>query len=155
RAEDAEAGVVRPGPRESSRRPAVAQSLNPVRDDRARKSAVREGGPRTRTSHRLIFLLVPLLVIAAVRLRHWNATKQEFPLVAERGRTEGIPALDEGKFDKAYQLLSAAKTAVDALGGAVEDAEAIRHAAAEAALFVNRCPRSVEDLLAEAGRTDP
>src|SRR5208282_6366990 len=68
---------------------------------------------------------------------------------------KGIPALDEGNFDKAYQLLSAAKAAVDALGGAVEDAEAIRSAAAEAEVFVNRCSRSLEDLLTEAGRTSP
>src|SRR5207247_747776 len=91
--------------------------------------AVPEAKPaaRKRSSHRLIFVLIPLLVVATVGWRYWTQRRQEYPLTAERGRIEGIPALDEGNFDKAYQLLSAAKTAVDALGGAVEDAEAIRH----------------------------
>jgi hypothetical protein len=99
--------------------------------------------------------LVPVLVVATLGWRSWTAKRQEFPLIAERGRTEGIPALDRGNFDRAYQLLSAAKTAVDALGGAVEDADEIRHAADEAALFVDLCSRLPEELLAEAGRTDP
>jgi hypothetical protein len=118
--------------------------------------AALESQPETgrRSHHRLIFLLVPLLVIAAVGWRYWNSRRQEFPLVVERGRTEGIPALDEGNFDKAYQLLSAAKSAVDALGGALDDAEAIRHAADEAAIFVDPAPL-LEDLLAEAARTNP
>ena len=76
-------------------------------------------------------------------------------MIAEKGRIEGIPALDEGNFDKAYQLLSAAKSAVDALGGAVEGADEIRTAAAEAAIFVDLSPRLLEDMLEEAGRTDP
>ena len=80
---------------------------------------------------------------------------QEYPLIAETGRIEGIPALDEGNFDKAYQLLSAAKTAVDSLGGAVEGADEIRTAAAEAAIFVDLSPQLLEDMLEEAGRTDP
>ena len=80
---------------------------------------------------------------------------QEYPLIAERGRNEGIPALDQGDFDTAYQLLSAAKTAVDSLGGAVEKAEEIRTAAAEAAIFNDRSPLLLEEMLEEAGRTDP
>jgi hypothetical protein len=103
----------------------------------------------------LVFLLVPLLFIAAVALRSWMSRRQEFPLIAERGRTEGIPALKEGHFDQAYQLLSAAKTAVDALGGAVEGAEQIREAANEAALYVDLASSSMEEMLQEAGRTEP
>jgi hypothetical protein len=110
--------------------------------------------PRKWTRHRLIFVLVPLLVVATVGWRYWNSRRQEFPLEAERGRTEGILALDEGNFDRAYQLLSAAKKAVDALGGGVEDADKIRQAADEAALFVDLCNRSLEDLFDEAKRTD-
>ena len=71
------------------------------------------------------------------------------------GRTEGIPALEEGKFDNANQLLSAAREAVDALGGAVEDAEEIRHAADEATILVNLLTDSLESLLDEAARTSP
>jgi hypothetical protein len=76
-------------------------------------------------------------------------------LIVEKGKNDGIPALDEGNFDKAYQLLSAAKSAVDALGGAVADAETIRTAAAEAAIFNDRSPLLLEEMLEEAGRADP
>jgi hypothetical protein len=110
---------------------------------------------RKRSPHLLIFLLVPLLIIATFGWSYWKQRRQEFPLIAERGRTEGIPALEEGNFDKAYQLLSAAVTAVDGLGGAVDGAEDIRKAAAEAAIFVNQSSSSLEDMLEEAGRTSP
>jgi len=137
--------------------PVGARPTGPRRDPDTTAPAVLETRyqPRKRHRLRLIALLVPLLVVATVGWRYWNSRRQEFPLIAERGRTEGIPALDEGNFDRAYQILSAAKAAVEALGGDVADAEAIRHAAAEAAIFVDRSPRLLEDLLDEAGRTDP
>jgi hypothetical protein len=103
----------------------------------------------------MIFLLVPLLVIGTVAWRYRKSQRREFPLIAEKGRTDGIKALDDGNFDKAHQLLAAAASAVDALGGAVEAADEIRHAALEAAVFVNLAPGSLEDMLAEAGRTAP
>ncbi len=110
---------------------------------------------RRRSLPMVILIAVPLLVVITIAWRIHRNRLQEYPLDAEAGRLKGIPALDEGDFDKAYQLLSAAKTAVDALGGAVEDAEAIRGAASEAEVFVNLCSRSLEDLLTEAGRTSP
>ncbi len=105
--------------------------------------------------HTLIFIVVPIVVVATIGWRVRQYRRQGYPLIAEEGRLKGIPALDEGNFDKAYQLLSAAKAAVDYLGGAVEDAEAIKSAAEEAEVFVNRCSRSLEDLLTEAGHTSP
>ncbi len=112
-------------------------------------------GSRTHAYHRLIFVLVPLLVVMTVSWRYWRQRRQEYPLIAERGKVEGIPALEEGNFDKAYQLLSAAKAAVNALGGAVDDADTIRNAADEAAIFVDQAPISLEEMLEQAGRTDP
>jgi DNA-directed RNA polymerase subunit RPC12/RpoP len=103
----------------------------------------------------VVLVVVPLLVIATVAWRYRRQRHQEYPVVAERGKIEGIPALEEGNFDKAHQLLSAAKSAVDALGGAVEGADDIRNAADEAAIFVDQSPRSLEEMLGEAGRTDP
>jgi hypothetical protein len=96
-----------------------------------------------------------LLVLGTVGLRTWRSYHQDLPRVAERGKSEGIPALEEGNFDMAFQLLSAARQAVDALGGAVEGAEQIRKAADEAAIFVDLIPDSLEDLLDEAGRSSP
>jgi hypothetical protein len=100
----------------------------------------------------LILIFVPLLVITAAAWSYWRNLRQEYPLIAERGRSDGIPALDEGKFDKAYQLLAAAKSAVDSLGGAVAGADEIRTAAAEAAIFVDLIPRPLEEMLEDAGR---
>jgi hypothetical protein len=104
----------------------------------------------------LMVVLVTLLVVAAVSWRYWRQRLDEFPLIAERAREQGIPALDAGDFDKAHQLLAAGRKAVDALDGAVGGAEEIREAAAEAAVYVNLCDTSLEDMLAEARRTtDP
>ena len=111
--------------------------------------------PRRRSHHGLIFVLVPLLVIAAGSWRYWKQRRQEFPLIAERARDQGIPALDAGDFSKAHHLLAAGKQAVDALGGGVEGAEEIRHAADEAAIYVDLCDISLEDMLVEARRADP
>jgi hypothetical protein len=109
--------------------------------------------PRRRSRHGWIFVLVPLIIIAAVSWRYRTQRRQDYPLIAERARDQGIPALDAGDFDKAHQLLAAGKKAVDALGGAVEGADDIREAADEAAIYVNLCDISLEDMLAEARRT--
>ena len=80
----------------------------------------------------VVLACVALLVLGTFAWRTWRQRRENLPQVVRIGRTEGISALEEGKFDKANQLLSAAKEAVDSLGGAVEDAEKIRHAADEA-----------------------
>ena len=144
--------------RPSSRRPAsaVARPAKSRRGAEPTAPAVPEPrvAPRRRSRLGLIFLLLPLLMIATGSWRIWKQRRQEYPLIAEKGRLAGIPALDAGEFDKAYQLLSAARTAVDALGGAVEGAEEIRDAAKEADIFVDLCNDKLEDMLAEAARTD-
>jgi hypothetical protein len=110
----------------------------------------RRPASRKRTINILIAIAIPLLVVATVAWRIREQRRQEYPLIAQEGRENGIPALEEGNFDKAYQLLSKAKAAVDGLGEAVEDAAEIKHAADEAEAFVNLCSRSLEELLAEA-----
>jgi DNA-directed RNA polymerase subunit RPC12/RpoP len=100
----------------------------------------------------VVLVVVPLLVIATVAWRSWRQRREKYPIVAETGKVEGIPALEAGNFGKAHQLLSAAKAAVDALGGAVNDADEIRIAADEAAIFDDRSPRTLEEMLEEAGR---
>jgi hypothetical protein len=153
--EASDAGAKR---RESRAKATAARSARPRRGRELPIPAILEvesvPKPRARSRLRLLILLLPLLVLATVAWRVWRSYRQEFPLIVERGRTEGIAALEDGDFDRAYQLLSAAKTAVDGLGGAVEDADEIRHAADEAALFVDPAPL-LEDLLAEAARTNP
>ena len=110
---------------------------------------------RSRPRPLVILACVALLVLGTVAIRHWRNRRQDLPQLAIAGRTEGIPALEEGKFDKANQILSAAREAVDSLGGAVEDADKIRHAADEASIFVNLLSDPLESLLDEASRTTP
>ncbi len=104
--------------------------------------------------HRPLVVLACVVVLALGTLawRTWRQRWSNLPQVAWIGKTEGIAALEEGKFDHANQLLSAAREAVDALGSAVEDADTIRHAADEAAIFVNLLNDSLENLLDEAAR---
>ena len=100
----------------------------------------------------LIFLLLTVLILATVGWRMLKNLRAQYPLIAERGRDEGIPALEAGEFDHAFQLLKEARSAVEGLGGAVDRADEIIQAAKEAAVFVDLCPESLEDLLAKAGR---
>jgi hypothetical protein len=142
--------------------PAGAVAARPARPRGSRDAAatavpapiVIDARPRARRGPRLglIFVSLTLLILATVGWRVWKNRRAQDPLVAQQGRDEGIPALDSGDFDRAYQLLSAARSAVDALGGAVEGADEIRQAADEAAIYVNLCPDSLEDMIAEAGR---
>ncbi len=107
---------------------------------------------RKRLLHRLLVVLVPVVVVATVAWSYRQRVLQGYPLVAEKGRKEGIAALEAGEFDKANQILSAARTAVDGLGGAVEGADEIRQAADEAAIFVNLITVDLGELLDELGR---
>ncbi len=103
----------------------------------------------------LVLACVALLALGAFAWTTWRQRWENLPQVVRIGRTEGIAALEEGKFDHANQLLSAAREAVDALGGAVEGAEEVRHAADEASILVNLLTDSLESLLDEAARTSP
>jgi hypothetical protein len=138
-------------------RPATAalSSRGQPADVLARQQLEPRPAGRRPSLNRWILIVVPFLVVMAVGWRYWQGRRQEYPLDAEKGRLEGIPALEEGNFDRAYQLLSAAKIAVNALGGDVEGADKIREAADEADIFVHLTPQSLEDMLDEAGRTDP
>jgi hypothetical protein len=133
-------------------RPAAARSRVP---EAVEPAPARPAEGRRRNLHRWLVVLIPLLVVATVAWRVRQQHRQEYPLLAEKGRTEGIPALEEGDFVKANQLLAVAKSAVDALGGNVEDADQIRNAADEARIFVELIPETPEELLAQAGRDDP
>jgi hypothetical protein len=74
--------------------------------------------------------------------------------VAEKGWTEGLPALDEGRFDTARQLLFAARDAVDTLGDQSEHASDIRQAAREVAILTQLCSDGLDSLLDQAIRSE-
>ncbi|MBV8611108.1 MAG: hypothetical protein JO034_27065 [Singulisphaera sp.] len=147
-----EAGPPRPRPaRRPGLRPRGAPSVGvPVETLR-----VRLGAWTWHRRHRLLFLAVVCVVLATVgyRLRWWR--RQELPRIAEIGKTQGLAALDAGKFDLAYQLLSEAERAVDALGDASESSAEIRKGAEEAAIFVNQVPDRLETILDLAEKPDP
>jgi hypothetical protein len=92
--------------------------------------------------------------MATVAFRIWRSRLQDLPRIAELGRVEGLAALDEGKFDRANQLLSAAKRAVARLGDEFQGASAIRQGADEAAIIVKLAPSSLEAMLDEAAPAD-
>jgi hypothetical protein len=165
--DEARPGRERPDGRSRSARPrrAAKETSTPARAAGSRPGPAgrSDSGPlviearsRTRRGPRLdlIFASLAFLILATVAWRAWMHRRAQYPLIIEQGRIEGIPALEAGEFDRAYQLLSEARAAVDHLGGAVEDADKIRQAADEAAVFNDLCPESLENLLAEVGRKD-
>jgi hypothetical protein len=104
----------------------------------------------------LIFAAVALLVVATVVFRARRARLQELPGIAERGLTQGLDALDEGRFDTALQLLSEARDAVDQLGSGFDPgkASAIRQGAHEVEIFSRLAPATLKEMLDEATRSD-
>ena len=110
---------------------------------------------RIRTLNRWLLVIVPVFVLATVAWRYRYNARQGYPAIIERGRTEGIAALEAGDYYEANQLLSAARSAVDGLGGAVDGAQDIRDAAGEAAIFVDLITQDLGELLYEAGRAAP
>jgi len=145
----------RPAPRPASS--AVPAPPAPVAATRAGTSELAQPRTARGPGRRPLVVLacVVALALGTFAWRTWRQRWSSLPQVARIGATEGIAALEEGKFDHANQLLSAAREAVDALGDAVEDAEKIRHAADEASVFVNLLTDSLESLLDEAARTSP
>ncbi len=110
---------------------------------------------RKRLLNRVLIVLVPVLVLATVAWTYRQNVRQGLPLVAEKGRTEGIAALEAGEFDKANELLSKAKAAVDDLGGAVQDADKIRQAADETAIFLKLISEDLGKLLGDLSSMSP
>ncbi len=107
-------------------------------------------------SHRnaLIFAGVAVLIVLAFAARTWRARRAELPLIAARGKSEGLPALDAGRFELAHQILSEARRAVEELGGQVDGAEDIKQGALEAAVIMALAPKSLEEMIEEAARSD-
>jgi hypothetical protein len=102
----------------------------------------------------LVFLAVLCLVVGTIALSFWKQRRSALPRDAEKGRVQGLAALDAGEFDQARLLLSQGARAVDALGGEYEGAEAIRQGALEAAIYTGLVSEPLEKILAEASPGD-
>lgn len=142
----ASALVRKPRPKPKSAEPVAVEAQLP------RASFSKRFAPRRNT---LIFMGVGLLVLCTVLFQVWRARIADLPRVAELGKTEGLAALDDGKFQLAHQILAEAKRAVISLGDAYEGAEAIKQGADEAAVFADFDPSRLEEMLDEASRADP
>ncbi len=105
-----------------------------------------------RNKHILVFIAVPAFVLGTVLYTRWRQHLRDLPIYVERGRTEGLKALSEGKFDAANEILSKASRALDSLGEGIEGAADVRQGALESAIFVDRAPDSLETILDEAAR---
>jgi hypothetical protein len=101
----------------------------------------------------LVGLAVVGLVMATVAYSLYRNARRDYPTMVQQGRDDGIPALDDGDFDRAYRLLSRAAEAVEALGGQIGGAEEVRQAAREAAIFVDLIPERLEEILDARART--
>lgn len=119
----------------------------------AEKLELREWARRRRTP--LVFGGVAVIVVLTVAYGAWQASRANQPHIAMLGRTQGLAALDEGRFDTAHQLLSRAKRAVEILRGQVEGAEEIKKGAEEAEIFANLASDSLETMLGQAKSSDP
>ncbi len=103
----------------------------------------------------LLVAAAAVLVVGAVAARWRRQRLDELPQIAEIGRAEGLKKLDAGEFDAAKKLLAEAADAVNALGGRFEGAESIRHGALEAAIFADRAPAGIAEMVEEARTCDP
>ena len=142
-------------PHQPTQRPSPKPGQLPEVDHRAVavQPTLREWG----WAHRNVLLVaaVVLLVVGAVAIRWRRQRLEELPQIAEIGRTEGLKKLDAGDFDAAKKLLSDAADAVNGLGGGFEGAESIRQGALEAAIFADRAPKGIAEIVEEARRSDP
>lgn len=137
------AAVQRPPARPKAPEPAVAKAIGPTLRERA-------------WTHRNVLLGagVLLLVVGAVAIRLRRQRLEELPQIAEIGRTEGLKKLDAGEFFVAKKLLADATDAVNGLGGRFEGAESIRQGAMEAAIFADRAPEGIAEIVEERATGD-
>ena len=141
-------------PRPSPVPPARDQSIRPAQTTPAAAATIHPkltwGEWATRHRNPLLAAALVLIVVGAVSVKRWRQRLEDLPRVVELGRTDGMRKLDAGEFFAAKKILADASAAVDALGGRVEGADAIRQAAREAAIFTDLVPTTLEDLVEEA-----
>lgn len=107
--------------------------------------------------NRVALLLAGILTVAGatVAYRLHRHRLEQLPQVAETNYEEGIEALDRGEFDVARQKLSRATASFKELGSLDERSEPALQLSREAAIYADLCPRSLEELIDEAGRSEP
>jgi hypothetical protein len=146
-----QAAPAQPRPTRRARRPEPEPEAVAVEEE---DEAVAATSGRRR--HALRFAAIAAVAIVALVLGLWQRFKQqEYPKIAERGRTEGLKALDAGEFDKARDLLNRARRAVDGMRGEFRGAEEIRQGAEEADLIADLVDEPLERLLDQAARVGP
>jgi hypothetical protein len=107
--------------------------------------------------NRVALLLVGMLAVAGATIayRLHRQRLERLPHEAETNYEEGLRALDDGEFDVARQKLARAASAFAQLGSRDERSGPAQQLAREAAIYADLCPRSLEELVDEAARTEP
>lgn len=108
-----------------------------------------------RNRNALLFLAVILAVGAAVGNRLWRQKLESLPRLYERGKTEGLAALDKGDFHSAKQILRESADAIRILGDrldATDEVEEVRHAADEAAIYADLVSIPLDALIEKAAK---
>lgn len=90
-----------------------------------------------------VILVIGLTVFMQLRQRH----REQLPHLAQRGRTEGLQKLKDGKFDEAKMILGAAADAYMEMKDNSETARQIIHASREAAILADLVGRPMEEIL--------
>jgi hypothetical protein len=103
----------------------------------------------------LLFLAILAVAGATTAYRMHRQRLERLPHEAETSFEEGVEALDKGEFDVARQKLARAASAFAQLGSSDERAAPAAQLSREAAIYADLCPRSLEELIDEAGRTEP
>lgn len=91
----------------------------------------------------VVVLVIGLTIFLQLRNRH----REQLPHLAQRGRTEGIQKLKEGKFDEAKQILAAAAGAYREMNDKSETARQVIHASLEAAIMADLVARPLDDII--------
>ncbi len=111
-------------------------------------------GARIRRNRPLLVALGVVMVLGGtVAWTMVQNQRRNAPILVEQGREEGIPALNQGDFDRAHRILSRAAEAVEALKGQIRGADEVRQAAREASIFVDLIPDRLEAILDQRARS--
>jgi hypothetical protein len=154
--------AAKPAPRPVATQKPASTTTKPVPKPRtaAKVETVPEPEIREPLTARLLrhkTALVAVALVAVIGLtvanRLWRKRLTELPEIYERGRTEGLAALDAGNFPVAKELLRAASAAAQQLGGDFdEDKEKVVQGALEAAIYADLASVSLEELIEKRAR---
>ena len=113
-----------------------------IEETRSRRVLIPRPSPKVAIGVGVV-LVIGLTVFFQLRQNR----REQLPQLAQRGRTEGLQKLREGKFDEAKQILADAAAAYAEMNDRTEAARQITQAAREAAILADLVGRPLEEIL--------